>query len=238
MRLFLVFIIILNLLYAGWEYLSPAVSNEEIAPLADNLQTLELLRETRQQQGVVLDIDIGPGVENSHDAETLELSTEVQELQEVESEAACYTLGPFKDKDIMQQLRISLAEHVDDLKVRKLQDSEKHRYWVYIPALKNRRQARKMVEKLRASQITDFYIILNGDARNGISLGHFKEQKHANRRLRQVTSLGYDAEINVIYREFDVYWLDYQNNVVKEDEGFSIDEYATEGVSQLERECN
>lgn len=237
MRIFLVFVIILNLLYAGWEYLSPAVTTANVTPLADNLQTLELLRES----GV--DKDVTNSVAEAGDQQQSELLDERQEtnegfqLAETEPVESCYTLGPFKDKDIMQQVRVSLSEHVSGMTVRKLSDSEKHRYWVYIPPLKNRRQAKLMVNKLRESNVKDFYIILNGDTRNGVSLGHFKEQLHANRRFKKVTNLGYDVEIKVIYREFDVYWLDYQNNEPQSEVGFSVAEYVTEGVSELNRDC-
>jgi len=241
MRLFLVFIVLLNLLYAAWQFLSPSVTDNSIAPLPDNLQTLELLRETRvspETEGVNNEDQQRAG-ENSAELaiDNVALDDADKEAELVELVASCYTLGPFKDKEIMQQLKISLSEHVQNMSVRKLSESEKHRYWVYIPSLGSRKRARQMVERLRGSQIKDFYIILNGDARNGVSLGHFKEQLHANRRFKKVKDLGFNAEIKVIYRDFDVYWLDYQFAGDQVEGSFSIQEYATEGVSQLERQC-
>jgi len=236
MRLFLIFVILLNLLYAAWQYLSPAVTSDYIPPLPDNLKTLELLRETREVVDPVAEGQNKDLPENEMESAVDSAPVELESVV-VEDVASCYTLGPFKDKEIMQQLKISLSEHVDGMTVRKLRDSEKHRYWVYIPSLGTRKRARDMVERLRSSKIKDFYIILNGDARNGVSLGHFKEQVHANRRFKKVKSLGFDAEIKVIYRDFDVYWLDYENSKKQSGEEFSIEEYVTEGVSQLERQC-
>ncbi|VAW56225.1 hypothetical protein MNBD_GAMMA07-1400 [hydrothermal vent metagenome] len=43
MRLFLVFIIILNLLYAAWEYLDPEELTDLYPPRDENLKSLELL---------------------------------------------------------------------------------------------------------------------------------------------------------------------------------------------------
>ena len=43
MRLFLVFIIILNLLYAAWEYLDPKELTDLYPPKDKDLKTLELL---------------------------------------------------------------------------------------------------------------------------------------------------------------------------------------------------
>ena len=245
MRLFLVFIILLNVLYAGWEYLSPAVTDNGIPPLPDNLKTLELLRETKESVEESVDTGSVDSVENDEldgsNNEGMEESQVVVVTQAIEKESqvrSCFTLGPFKDKDIMQQVRLSLSEQVKGMEVRKLRDSEKHRYWVYIPSLGSRKKAKNMVEQLTEKDVKDFYIILNGDTRNGISLGHFKEQFHANRRFRKVKRLGFKAEIKVIYREFDVYWLDYEQKIEASSTPFSIDEYVTEGVSQLERECH
>lgn len=219
--------------------MSPAVTTSKVTPLADSLQTLELLRESTSHKDIINNEDEA-GDQSSVDiagAGEQQGITEGVQLAVTKPVESCYTLGPFKDKDIMQQVRVSLSEHVKDMSVRKLSDSEKHRYWVYIPPLKNRRQAKLMVNKLRESNVKDFYIILNGDTRNGVSLGHFKEQLHANRRFKKVSNLGYNVEIKVIYREFDVYWLDYQNNKSQSDVGFSVEEYATEGVSELVRDC-
>ena len=251
MRLFLVFIILLNLLYAAWQFLNPSVSDNSIAPLPDNLRTLELLRETRvspetegvdnedQQRGDESgdELAIADVTSGNVTLDNVASGDAGKDAEMVELVASCYTLGPFKDKEIMQQLKISLSEHVQNMSVRKLRESEKHRYWVYIPSLGSRKRARQMVERLRGSQIKDFYIILNGDARNGVSLGHFKEQRHANRRFKKVKDLGFNAEIKVIYRDFDVYWLDYQFAGDQVEGAFSIQEYVTEGVSQLERQC-
>ena len=251
MRLFLVFIVLLNLLYAAWQFLNPSVTDSSIAPLPDNLQTLELLRETRvspeaegednrdlQRTGENSDeLAIADMVPDNVALDDVASGDAGKEAEVVELAVSCYTLGPFKDKEIMQQLKISLSEHVQNMSVRKLRESEKHRYWVYIPSLGSRKRARQMVERLRGSQIKDFYIILNGDARNGVSLGHFKEPLHANRRYKKVKDLGFNAEIKVIYRDFDVYWLDYQFAGVQAEGSFSIQEYVTEGVSQLERQC-
>lgn len=254
MRLFLVFIILLNLLYAAWEFLNPSVTNNDIPPLPDNLQTLELLGEEKrggalvgENSGLVQEASVSNGLDDGQESLSAQAQTDEAGINKSqvtdqvvnidESVKACFTLGPFKDSEIMQQLRISLSEHVEGMKVRKLRDSEKHRYWVYIPSKGSRAMARKTVEALRAKGVKDFYIILNGETKNGVSLGHFKEPRHANRRYKKVKGLGFDAEIKVIYRDYDVYWLDYEIGPSSVGDSFSIDEYLTEGVSQLKRDC-
>ncbi len=234
MRILLVFIIVLNLLYAGWEYLNPVVRDGGVPALANSLKTLELLNEDK------IDL-LKMQAEDNKLAEPANTEDVGEPVDSIPSESAesktCYTLGPFKDKNIMQQLRESIAEYVSDIEVRKRQQSIKHRYWVYVPALPNKKQAKLMAKSLRQKKINDFYIVLSGSEKNSISLGHFREPTHANRRVKKVVALGFNAEIKVIYREYDIYWLDYQVNSDSAGADFSVDEYISDGVSQLVRDC-
>jgi len=231
MRILLVLIIALNLLYVGWEYLSPDVVATVSTAMPGNLKTLELLHENdappQSSEGGELNNEKTEGLP---DAVIAENDTVAQSI-------SCYTLGPFKDEDIMQQLRESIAEYVADISVRKRQQSIKHRYWVHVPALPDRKQAKLMAKKLRKKKINDFYIVLSGKEKNSISLGHFRDPKHANRRMKQVNDLGVKAETNVIYRENDIYWLDYQVDSSSGKSDFSVEEYISDGVSQLARDC-
>ncbi|VAW64465.1 hypothetical protein MNBD_GAMMA11-555 [hydrothermal vent metagenome] len=247
MRILLIIVIALNLLYAAWEYRSPVVRNHAQVPLADSLNSLELLHEiNRAGRGDSQGDGGASGLEDLAEQTGDEVSqgedeeTGVETARPVEPESssvACYTLGPFKDESIMQQLKESIAEHVAEIAVRKRQQSEKHRYWVYLPGLLDRQEAKAMAKKLRGEGIKDFYIVLSGKKKNSISLGHYREPNHANRRVKSVIALGFNAEIDVIYREYDIYWLDYKIEEAEDGNAFSMDEYITEGVSRLDREC-
>jgi len=234
MRILLVFIVILNLLYMGWEYINPVSVGGAVKPLPANLKKLELLHEPKVVEPLVAEVS---AIESKSDDDSVNEVQESIEPQPVVESVACYTLGPFKDESIMQQLRESIAEYVSNLSVRKRQESEKHRYWVYVSAMPDRKQAKLMAKKLRQKDINDFYIVLSGEAKNGISLGHFRSPKHANRRMKKVADLGFDVKIKVIYRDYDIYWLDYQVESANGEEAFSVDEYASDGVSQLVRDC-
>lgn len=239
MRILLVFVIILNLLYAGWEFLNPAANSNYIPPLADNLKTLELLHEPVAEAPVSeVSVLAENNVSNEESPDQVEMpASNYESSKPMIDEPSCYTLGPFKDKNIMQQLRETIAEYVTDMSVRKRQESEKHRYWVYVPALPDRKQAKLVAKQLRQKNVNDFYIVLSGKSKNSISLGHYREQKHANLRMKRVIDLGLKAEIDVIYRDYDIYWLDYKVDEVSGEAGFSVDEYISEGVSQLARDC-
>jgi len=240
MRLLFIVIIALNLLYASWEYLSPVHRERVHAPLPADLNGLVLLHELSTEDD---DVEVvATGLSASTVVEGGDETEEVAEVADMSIEAEssateCFTLGPYKDKDIMEQLKESLAEQVIEIAVRKRQQLEKHRYWVYIPVLSDRKAASEMAKELRSKDIKDFYIVLSGKKKNSISLGHYREPSHANRRVRKVIELGFDAEIDVIYREYDIYWLDYRVDKDESGDDFSIDEYITDGVTKLNREC-
>lgn len=249
MRTLFILLILSNIAYAGWVYLNP-VKQYTVPSLPEGLKTLVLLKDTErdadplpgateQPEGAATDGGLEAG-DGAIDAVHLEVSgsdgvlpgkTASTDLQPV-----CYTLGPFKDKLIMQQLRDSLSEEVGEVSVRQRTEAEKHRYWVYAPA-KNRRKARELAQNLRDKKVKDFYIVLKGVRKNNVSLGHFRESKHASRRVKKLNGLGFDARVDVIYRDFEVYWLDYALSGEKASENFRIGEYITDGVSQISRQC-
>jgi len=230
MRLVLILVAI-NILYAGWEYLRPSAAGSQPQPMDSRLARLQLLHE----RDVAVDAPDGTGTESGYlAAEKLAAPQAQQQNSPVKS--MCYTLGPFKDRKIMQRVSESMAEQVDDISLRTLQESEKHRYWVHIPAAENIAEAKQLAAQLRAKDFRDFYIVLRGDAKNSISLGHFREPEHASRRLKKVSDMGFDADIEIIYREYDVYWLDYR--VAGDVDAQAVaDNYLAEGVSRITRPC-
>lgn len=230
MRLVLILVAI-NILYAGWEYLRPSVAGSQPQPMDSRLARLQLLHE----RDVAVDAPDDTGTEAGYMA-VEKLATPQAQQQNSPAKSMCYTLGPFKDRKIMQRVSESMAEQVDDISLRTLQESEKHRYWVHIPAAENIAEAKQLAAQLRAKDFRDFYIVLRGDAKNSISLGHFREPEHASRRLKKVSDMGFDADIEIIYREYDVYWLDYR--VAGDVDAQAVaDNYLAEGVSRITRPC-
>ena len=232
MRLVLILVAI-NILYAGWEYLRPTDVGSQPPPVDNRFARLELLHERESAEDIGADSHLEAGLSQTAEVQVPD-SPPRPPLESAKQ--MCYTLGPFKDRKIMQRVSESMAEQVDEISLRTLQESEKHRYWVHIPAAENMAAARQLAAQLRAKDFRDFYIVLRGDAKNSISLGHFREPEHASRRLKKVTDMGFDADIEIIYRDYDVYWLDYR---VADAEGAQAvaDNYLAEGVSRITRPC-
>lgn len=68
-------------------------------------------------------------------------------------------------------------------------------YRVYLPPMGSRHAASQRIDELRAAGVEDLIIISEGAHRNGISLGVFSRSASAERRVRELQSLGIDAQI-------------------------------------------
>lgn len=225
MRVLFYYLLVLNLLYAGWEYIRPSSQDVVVVSLAENLQTLKLLNE--ETAAPVVDMSISTDInEESVDGEVVE-----------PVELSCFTLGPFKEEGVVRQIRESMAEEVEGIKVRTLEESEKHRYWVYIPALPSRKLAKEVARKLKRSKLNDFYVVLSGETKNSVSLGHFRELDHANRRAKKVRDLGFAASIEVIYKKYNIHWIDYRASKVDLESESLVNSHVSAGVSRLNRIC-
>ena len=219
MRIFLVFLVVLNLVYGVWQHYVPVSQVDRLPAMSKGLKSLELLSEV----------------------ETVSVKLSDASVESVTKESpvatACYTLGPFKDKDLSDKAMAMLRGHVSDLKHRTREENEQQRYWVYIPSLKNRSEAIAKSKQLAKKKINDYYIIRTGDKNNGISLGHFKEKVHAYRRLEKLKSLGFEVEIEPIYHTYIVHWLDYRLSGEQPVENGVLVEFQDDGIARLDRSC-
>ena len=226
MRLFFLFLLIINLLFAAWQYYQPARQSASIQPLPDELQTIQLLHES---QPVKQPVEI---VEQLEDAPVVPRLEVISKLQ-----PACFTLGPFNDEASVQQIRGRLEDKASSVSMRKKEENRVHRYWVYLPAFDSRKQAIAKSRELGRKKVKDYYIVRSGDNNNSISLGHFKEKAHADRRVKKLKRLGFEPELEVIYRSFDVYWLDYALDSDDESHEQMIKEFDIEAAALLKRDC-
>jgi len=154
----------------------------------------------------------------------------------------CFTLGPFRDLDKLRSLTREIKSYVTEADFRGKEEREQAIYWVYLSPEKSRKEAVATGKRLKSKKIKDFYIIRDGAKVNGISLGHFRNKAGAYGLAKKVTKLGFDVNVEPIFKTYTIYWLDYQLA-----EGVTIpekifDNYTTNTnkgkVSRLKRECD
>jgi hypothetical protein len=225
MRILFVFLLILNLLFAGWIYTQPALQPARIPSLPAGLKTIELLNSKEAPAHLATNGDTPQAPEKAVNEPIVAVAPE------------CFTLGPFNDEAAVQELKNRLSEQVRALKIRRRQEQEPHRYWVLLPSPGSRQKATELGKELVANKIKDYYIVLKGENKNALSLGHFKEKRHADRRINQLSKLGYVGDMKVIHRQYNLYWLDYRVDASKADNLALIQDYLVEGVANLHREC-
>lgn len=148
----------------------------------------------------------------SHEA----LPADVQRLvllreQRESSEASqwCYSLGPLKETGQVEALAQRLQQWEIHSWQRKSQEAGRKGYWVILPPLPSRGEARAAVERLKAKNIEDYFLIATGDKANGVSLGVFSSFEAAHRRINQLAKLGFDAIWEEVKLPVDEYWLDW-----------------------------
>jgi len=223
MKVFFLFLFIINILIALWFYSQPVKNNTLARPLPDNLDSLILLSEENAQHEAakpIAAVDVGVKT----------MSTDKADIQ-------CYTLGPFKDEIRLKQASKHLAEQVLSIDVRKREESQRHRYWVYLPVMPSRVSAIEKSKQLAQAKISDYYIVRSGDKKNAISLGHYKEKQHADRRVSRLKKQGFGTEMEVIFRQINIFWIDYSIDDSKALSREVISEYLVDGVTRLHRNC-
>lgn len=154
---------------------------------------------------------------------------------------ACYTVGPFQKMELLRSFVKDIKTYVVSADFRNLEERTLTVYWVYLNPQKSRKDARKLGEQLKAKKIKDFYIIRTGEKNNGISLGHFKEKNRATKLAKKVKGFGFDVMIEPVFRDYTVYWLDYQVANGKSVPQTIFEKYSkpsnNEKIGRLARDC-
>ena len=220
MKLLFWVLLISNVLLGTWLYQLPPVSAEPLKKkIPEFEQSLALMNEVELKPEVALAVVDAPVVERNV--------------------AECFTIGPYKKEPDAEQVKSALLDLNASPVIRQREESERWGYRVYIKPQDNYADAQELARSLQASGVSDYYIILSGEDKNGVSLGHFKSHQHAKRRLSRVGQLGFDSELDVIEKNYDLFWVDYQvlDNSAN-DVDLKVASFVAEGgVSKLSRSC-
>ncbi|HHJ11842.1 MAG TPA: SPOR domain-containing protein [Chromatiales bacterium] len=196
MRILLIVLLLLNAAYLGWRLWHPAgAPAHRLPPPQPGVTQLVLLQE-RQPEPV-------PGSAAAQGEGAVEAKSP-------STVAACYSLGPFRNRKEAQQVLGQLREAGLSARLRDLEEQAFVGYWVYLPPRKSRAEARRVARDLARRGIKDFYIVNEAENRNAISLGLFRDQFHANRRLAKLRAMGYQPRKRVRRRARTNWWVDYR----------------------------
>ena len=126
------------------------------------------------------------------------------------AESMCYTLGPFRNLDELRGFTREIKSYVVEADFRGKEEKEQSLFWVYIQPETSKKKAVETGKRLKKKKIKDFYLIREGEKIHGISLGHFRNKSGAYGLAKKVQKLGFDVQVEPVFKTYTVYWLDYQ----------------------------
>jgi hypothetical protein len=212
MRTVFLFFASLNVIFFLWQYstLAPVVSSRSAKKLAqdEGVATLVLLREAKAI-GAAGNVAVGTP-EKKDNSDSLEsVQTAMLEKPVVKKQyTACYTFGPFEE---YLQLK-SVTSQLSDLDADTIQRKEVQQvvlgHWVYLPSFPTWQDAHKKVTELEDKGVKDIFILGRGDMKNAVSLGLFKNEDGAKRRIATLRKLGIKPNVEVQETNKEIVWLD------------------------------
>lgn len=124
---------------------------------------------------------------------------------------ACYTIGPFLlVNDVSKTAEMFEGAEGMAAQQRAAADRSQVGFWVYVPSAESLQAARAVLRDLQSKDIREVLIISEGVKANSISAGVYSVEAQAQQRRDTIRALGYQAEIDPLYRTQAQYWLDVE----------------------------
>ena len=218
LRAAIVFLLMLNLGVAAWWLAGADRGMASAAPAVDNSQPgLRLVNEPLAARAVgappvpaasavvhsAADSAGAPIIKSSTDAEK-----PVAPVVPVAATALCLSFGPFADAAARDAVRPRLQALAQKVVARDAQARSARGWRVYMPPLASRQEAQALVEDIKATGISDWYIIANGSEANSIALGRYGSEESARRRQAQLAGKGFTARAEPLSDTPPQWWLD------------------------------
>lgn len=129
-----------------------------------------------------------------------------QQISDDDRVLICRRIGPFKDKDGLQQLMATLENAIKDYQVHD-DMSATVAYQVTTEALSTRADADKLKTEMKSAGVKDIAVVksVNGFR---VSLGLFSMQQSANNRQASIEKLGYETSIIQQPLNRTTYWAE------------------------------
>ena len=236
MRYLFAVLVVINVVYFLWSYTHPPTPPTPApAELPPDVKTLTLLREYKEAAEAISDSEAASdsdqpvGETGEDDATTVsdqavaelneqpaatvadEALTEAnQEPSEPAAQEVCYTLGPFANPAEAQKWGEKIKASGFSVTQRAIEEQAESGYWIYLPPVDDPDVARALSKELAEKGVKDYFIVTTEDNKNAISLGLFSRESGAQRRMEEMSKLGYQPQIDIRYTDRTLYWLDYE----------------------------
>jgi cell division septation protein DedD len=145
------------------------------------------------------------------EASAAELASAPEAAADLRNET-CVSIGPFPTQADMRAALNSLTPLVPRIQYRDAHTTETRGFWVFLPAQPSREKALALARALSSKGVRDYYVVTAGDQQNTISLGLFHEQANAQKRLNEISALGFAPQLIARTEDLPVYWVDFAQN--------------------------
>lgn len=203
-------LLLLNLGFFGWLYTSQddnALSQSLNAAMSKDKGELKLLSELNDEEKIKLLKNPQKLLEEAQeDYSQSDIEPEVNE-----SPMVCYQAGPF----VSSQARSSFASKISAFGMTEMSQwtgTEKAiRYWVYLPPMASKADARRVVSDLNRKGLKDVAIVNSGKFKNAISLGLFGSKENARERVALLQKYAYSPKINESTVSKTLFWISFKS---------------------------
>ncbi len=135
----------------------------------------------------------------------------IPDIDIIDENSVCFTVGPFKEPDAADKVAEQIAKLDIAADRRSNAEREQYGYRVYLRPYETRDEAIETARQLAELDVEDYFVIGEGDKKNGISLGLFRKKSGAIRRMAEMRKHEFKPSLEIKYREITVYWLDYDD---------------------------
>lgn len=122
---------------------------------------------------------------------------------------SCFSLGPFRSQAEVRNANRGLRDLVLDTRRRADQEERETSWRVFLPPTPSRDEALSQARELAAANVSDYYVVTSGTEQNSISLGVYRTEANATRRLSALRQAGFNAQMDAQTAPTQVFWLDY-----------------------------
>ena len=187
-----VFLLLLNIAAFAWAWFHPQAKLNPSSAVLDATPALILLTE--------------------RDANAMQETAQLATLKTTagQAEFRCSRVGPFESRDLTAELLAKLTPLTNAAQVSEQEELEIRGYWVHLPPFADREAALTAARQLSAAGVRDYYVVTAGENENSISLGLFRDAINADKRMRQVSALGFYPKRIERGDNITRYWIDYQ----------------------------
>lgn len=184
MRLILVSLLIINLVYLGYQFTQPVKLEQEAS----------------------IDVAVATGADPIQLLSEVSVKPKSTNPEATKKDALCWAVGPYPVELDAKHLYARMLAMDMPARVESQSVVIKEEFWVYLSPLANRKQAMRKLKELQKRKI-DSFVITEGELENGISLGLFGKQDSVDRLLAKLKEKNIAAKVRPLTRTRDQFWV-------------------------------